>query len=58
MLSRSRGRQSIRLLRDFDESNFYKPLDGALRVEDERLEELNTKVILENVSTHLTNIDH
>ena len=41
-LSRSSGRSSIRLLRDFDDSLFKKSQDVALMAEDERLEELNS----------------
>jgi ATP-dependent exoDNAse (exonuclease V) alpha subunit len=37
-LSRSRGRSSIRLLRDFDDSIFTQHPSEALRLEDERLE--------------------
>jgi len=39
-LSRSRGRQSIRLLRDFDERIFPKHPSDELRDKDERLEQL------------------
>jgi hypothetical protein len=41
-LSRSSGRSTIRLLRDFDEKVFMKPHDADLVEEDKRLEELNT----------------
>lgn len=41
-LSRSRGRQSIRLLREFDPGIFTKHPSEALRVEDERLRVLTT----------------
>ncbi|THG93633.1 hypothetical protein EW026_g7654 [Hermanssonia centrifuga] len=41
-LSRSSGRQTIRLLRDFDDELFLQTHDGELTIEDERLEALNT----------------
>ena len=37
-LSRSRGRDSVRLLRDFDDTIFTKHPSEDLRREDERLE--------------------
>jgi hypothetical protein len=40
-LSRSRGRNTIRLLRDFDEDLFQHPPSEALRLDMERLEALN-----------------
>ncbi|KAJ7187077.1 hypothetical protein C8R46DRAFT_880272 [Mycena filopes] len=40
-LSRSSGRETIRLLRDFDEDMFKKGHDAILLAEDDRLEELN-----------------
>jgi hypothetical protein len=40
-LSRSSGRNSIRLLRDFDDNLFKVGHDPALMMEDERLERLN-----------------
>lgn len=40
-LSRSSGRDSIRLLRGFDEKMLKKSHDGALLAEDERLERLH-----------------
>lgn len=40
-LSRSSGRSSIRILRNFDDSLFKKTHDTALMVEDDRLEELD-----------------
>jgi hypothetical protein len=42
-LSRSSGRSTIRLLRDFDESQFKKAHSEALTEEDDRLEWLNEK---------------
>ena len=40
-LSRSSGRQTIRILRDFDEQIFRSPHDELLLKEDERLEQLD-----------------
>ena len=40
-LSRSRGRQSIRILRAFNRETLFEPLDEALELEDARLERLN-----------------
>ncbi|KAH9917575.1 hypothetical protein B0H21DRAFT_660592, partial [Amylocystis lapponica] len=40
-LSRSSGRDTIRLLRDFDERIFQKPIDPYLAREDERLRNLD-----------------
>ncbi|CEL56332.1 hypothetical protein RSOLAG1IB_11903 [Rhizoctonia solani AG-1 IB] len=40
-LSRSSGRKTIRILREFDESIFAKPVDYDLVKEDERQEKLN-----------------
>ena len=40
-LSRSRGRDNIRLLRDFDDVIFTKHPSEALRQEDERLQSIN-----------------
>ncbi|KAJ7633509.1 hypothetical protein B0H17DRAFT_961772 [Mycena rosella] len=40
-LSRSSGRESIRLLRDFGDELFLKGHDPALLAEDDRLETLN-----------------
>jgi ATP-dependent exoDNAse (exonuclease V) alpha subunit len=40
-LSRSSGRGTIRLLREFEDSTFQKVHDLALLAEDDRLEELN-----------------
>lgn len=40
-LSRSRGRKSIRLLRDFDPGIFTKHLSESLRLEDQRLNGLS-----------------
>lgn len=42
-LSRSRGRNSIRLLRDFDDEIFTKHPSEQLRVEDQRLEDLDQR---------------
>lgn len=42
-LSRSSGRQMIRLLRDFDEQIFHSPHDEYLLQEDDRLERLNAE---------------
>jgi len=39
-LSRSRGRKTIRLLRDFDQAIFTKDPSEYLRLEDERLDKL------------------
>ena len=39
-LSRSRGRETIRILRPFDDSILLRPVDEELRVEEERLEQL------------------
>ena len=45
-LSRSAGRETIRILRDFEEKWFLQEHDSELQIEDERLEQLNeeTKV--------------
>ena len=40
-LSRSSGRETIRLLKDFDDSLFEKQHDAALLQEDQRLEKLD-----------------
>ncbi|KAJ7130996.1 hypothetical protein C8R44DRAFT_698999 [Mycena epipterygia] len=40
-LSRSSGRETIRLLRDFDDELFMKSHDPMLLAEDDRLEALN-----------------
>ncbi|KAJ6518284.1 hypothetical protein C8R47DRAFT_1031670 [Mycena vitilis] len=40
-LSRSSGRETIRLLRDFDDATFLKGHETTLLAEDDRLEELN-----------------
>jgi hypothetical protein len=40
-LSRSTGRSTIHLLRDFNDQLFQKPLDTDLMLEDEQLERLN-----------------
>lgn len=40
-LSRSRGRQSIRILRDFDPRTLMQPIDHMLVAEDRRLAELD-----------------
>ena len=40
-LSRSSGRETIRLLRDFDDSMFLKAHDAALLTEDDRMERLD-----------------
>jgi hypothetical protein len=40
-LSRSSGRDTIRLLRDFDDEMFLTQHDPALQIEDDRLERLN-----------------
>ena len=45
-LSRSSGRASIRLLRDFDDKLFMASHDPALVDEDERLESLNIETKL------------
>ena len=45
-LSRSSGRASIRLLRDFDDKLFMASHDPALVDEDERLENLNIQTKL------------
>jgi hypothetical protein len=45
VLSRSTGRSSIRLLRDFDDQLFRTPLDTDLVLEDERLETLNRETL-------------
>jgi ATP-dependent exoDNAse (exonuclease V) alpha subunit len=52
-LSRSSGRDTIRLLRPFDEDILFAPVDAHLLAEDERLERLNaaTKVWWEGVKT-------
>ncbi|KAI0085324.1 hypothetical protein BDY19DRAFT_896819 [Irpex rosettiformis] len=42
-LSRSSGRETIRLLRPFDQSIIRQPLDYNLQLEDERLAALNAK---------------
>jgi ATP-dependent exoDNAse (exonuclease V) alpha subunit len=42
-LSCSRGRKTIRLLRDFDEQIFTRHPSTELRSEDERLDRLNTQ---------------
>jgi len=42
-LSRSSGRHTIRLLRDFDEETFKRSHHNALLAEDNRLEELNER---------------
>ena len=42
-LSRSSGRETIRLLRDFDDDLFLKQHDQSLIREDERLETFNTE---------------
>jgi hypothetical protein len=39
-LSRSRGRETIRLLRDFDDNLFIRHPSEDLRIEDERIDEL------------------
>ena len=41
-LSRSSGRETIRILRDFDDSIFYKSHDANLLAEDDRLEHLDS----------------
>jgi hypothetical protein len=41
-LSRSSGRDTIRLLRDFDPQIFLQPHNTALLAEDDRLEQRNT----------------
>jgi hypothetical protein len=41
VLSRSRGRDTIRLLRDFDPNLFQNHPSEALRVEMKRLQQLN-----------------
>ncbi|CAK5284216.1 unnamed protein product [Mycena citricolor] len=41
-LSRSSGRETIRLLRDFDDSTFKKSHDPSLLAEDDRLEKENS----------------
>jgi len=51
-LSRSRGRDTIRLLRDFDDGIFTKHPSEALRLEDERLQALN------NLTTSKFRIGH
>ncbi|KZS99728.1 uncharacterized protein LAESUDRAFT_667624, partial [Laetiporus sulphureus 93-53] len=40
-LSRSHGRDTIRILRDFDERMFYEPHDEQLLMEDERLQKMD-----------------
>jgi ATP-dependent exoDNAse (exonuclease V) alpha subunit len=40
-LSRSSGRESIRLLRDFDDELFKKSHDPALLAEDDRLDKMD-----------------
>ncbi|KAI0349340.1 hypothetical protein OH77DRAFT_1377707, partial [Trametes cingulata] len=40
-LSRSSGRDTIRLLRDFDNEMFMQPHDPDLLAEDDRLEDMN-----------------
>ena len=40
-LSRSSGRETIRLLRNFDDSMFLKAHDAALLSEDDRMERLD-----------------
>ncbi|KAJ7756120.1 hypothetical protein B0H14DRAFT_2374199 [Mycena olivaceomarginata] len=42
-LSQSSGRETIRLLRDFDDTLFMKGHDPVLLAEDDRLEKLNTQ---------------
>ncbi|KAJ6622669.1 hypothetical protein B0H10DRAFT_2340322 [Mycena sp. CBHHK59/15] len=44
-LSRSSGRETIRLLRDFDDTMFQKGHKAELLAEDERLEALNKKTL-------------
>ncbi|KAJ3559330.1 hypothetical protein NM688_g415 [Phlebia brevispora] len=44
-LSRSSGRDTIRLLRDFDERPFLEPLDPDLLREDDRIEELSEETV-------------
>jgi hypothetical protein len=44
-LSRSSGRNTIRLLRNFDDKLFEKQHDGALLQEDERLEALDRQTV-------------
>jgi len=51
-LSRSSGRDSIRLLQDFDDNTFLKLHEMELMAEDDRLEELN-----ENTKTWWGEID-
>jgi hypothetical protein len=46
-LSRGRGRESIRLLRDFDSTLFTKHPNELLRIEDERLANLASQTIEE-----------
>jgi ATP-dependent exoDNAse (exonuclease V) alpha subunit len=55
-LSRSKGRKTIRLLRDFDETMFQTPPSVDLDAEMKTLDELDkqTKALFKN--THLTNI--
>lgn len=50
-LSRSRGRENIRLLRDFDNALFTNHPSEDLRLEDQRLSDLNTKTKLQYDST-------
>ncbi|KAJ7482441.1 hypothetical protein FB451DRAFT_1029725 [Mycena latifolia] len=45
VLSRSSGRETIRLLRDFDDTMFQKGHEAELLAEDERLEALNKKTL-------------
>jgi len=51
-LSRSRGRDTIRLLRDFDVNLFQNHPSEALRTEMKRLEELNEATKNEWISRH------
>lgn len=54
-LSRSSGRESIRLLRDFDDALFLKGHDPVLLAEDDRLESLNesTKMWWQEMRTRM-----
>ncbi|KZT07875.1 uncharacterized protein LAESUDRAFT_650294 [Laetiporus sulphureus 93-53] len=42
-LSRSSGHQTIRILRDFDETTFFQPINEMLTKENQCLQEQNTR---------------
>lgn len=51
-LSRSSGRGTIRLLRDFDEEVLLKPLDEHLALEDDRLRRLDKETEVRWAASH------